>query len=128
MKLSKTFIGILASASMLSFGIAPVVQATQTAQASESDFDIPVCTVTKAPGTIRVYDDSDNVTHLYNFEGNQPHISAVRSVENGTWWYTDEYKTAPDRNGHIVTYYRVSTNEWVIKYDLDTVNFETGQY
>lgn len=120
MKLSKTFIGILASASILSFAIAPVVSATQTAQAS-ANFDIPVGTVTKNSGIIYVRDHHHGpVTHLYNFQGNDPQISAVRSVEDYTYWYTDEYKTAPNENGVICNYWRVSTNEWVL--DSDVVN------
>lgn len=128
MKLSKSLIATLVTSAVLAFGIGSFASVSQTADAA-SNFDIPIGTVTKLPGTIRVWSSHhEHLVHLFNFEGNDPVISTTRSVQNGTSWYTDEYKTGPNENGVTTKYYRVSTNEWISGWDVNESHFQTGNY
>ncbi len=129
MKLSRKLSAILASVTMLSLAFAPaVVGSAHTAQAA-ANFDIPMGTVTQSPATIRVWSyGNESRVHLFSFDGDDPQIITTRSVQNGTTWFTDEYKTAPNENGVESKYYRVSTNEWIIQWDVDTRIDQTGQY
>ncbi|MCH4009284.1 hypothetical protein [Companilactobacillus sp.] len=126
MKKFKALSAVLATVSVLTFAIGPVAHLTQAHEAqASSNFDIPVGTVTHATGTLRAWSDGyEPVVHLYTFNGDTPHISYTRSVSNGSKWYTDEYKTAPNKNDVILRYYRVSTNEWIISSDVDNIDWD----
>jgi hypothetical protein len=129
MKKFKTLTAVLATVSVLTFAVGPIAHLTETntVQASSSNYDVPVGTVTKAEGTITVVGDNYMpIVRLYSFNGDTPQISASRSLLNESSWYTDEYKTAPNRNDVIVRYYRVSTNEWVISSDVERVEWVTA--
>ncbi|WP_125768208.1 hypothetical protein [Companilactobacillus furfuricola] len=130
MKFSKILAASLVSVSMLTAGVGAAAQfgEAQNVDAAAS-FDIPIGTVTPVSGNIRVIDNRHGqVVRLFNFVGDDPVISTTRSVQNGTWWYTDKYKTAPNENGVTTKYYRVSTNEWVSGWDVRDSEFQTGQY
>jgi len=63
---------------------------------------------------------------LYNLNGNTFNLNNSRALAAGTDWYSDKYVTTKD-----MTYYRVSTNEWVkasdvYTYSPDSTIFDNG--
>ncbi|MCH4009943.1 peptidoglycan recognition protein family protein [Companilactobacillus sp.] len=60
-------------------------------------------------GTVKVNNSSSFMVPLVSFDTAGNAKNANRGLANNTSWFTDQQKTY---NGH--TYYRVSTNEWVI--------------
>lgn len=60
-------------------------------------------------GTVTVNNSSSFMAPLVGFNSDGSTTKSNRGLANNTGWYTDQSKTY---NGH--TYYRVSTNEWVI--------------
>lgn len=125
MKLSKKLSVLLASVSMLTFAVAPVIgsQKTQTAQAATA-YDLPDGTIVKAPSSLMAlnFEAGESNVFLWTFNGNQRSLSN-RGVQNHSWWYTDEYRVFDGEK-----YYRVSTNEWVNYNDIDEIDFENGDF
>ncbi len=69
-------------------------------------------------GTVTVKNPSSFYVPLVGFNSNGTTTKSNRGLANDSGWYTDQKKTY---NGH--TYYRVSTNEWVMdSYSTFTAN------